>query len=172
MMTLANKITILRGMLIPVVIYLLFLGKREMALTVFLLICISDSIDGLIARRRNEITTLGKILDPAVDKLLYVSVLTVLVFVTNDIPVVLLILYFIPHITLFVGVVVLYRNRRPAIAARFSGKAAAWVTIAGISFIFLQWPYGLALLIIGTGLSYIATLRYLQIFLRMERDSQ
>jgi phosphatidylglycerophosphate synthase len=167
-MTLANKITILRGILIPVVIYLLFLDRREMALVIFLLICISDSIDGIIARRRNEVTTLGKILDPAVDKLLYASVLTVLSFVTNDIPVVLLILYFIPHITLFIGAILLHRNHRPAIAARFSGKAAAWVIIAGISFLFLQWPYGLVLLSIGIGLSYIATFDYLQIFLRMK----
>ncbi|MCI2425459.1 CDP-alcohol phosphatidyltransferase family protein [Candidatus Acetothermia bacterium] len=169
-MNLANTITILRGLLIPVVIYFLFLDKREMALAVFLLICISDSLDGIIARRRNTITTLGTILDPAVDKLLYISVLTTLAVVTNDIPVVLLILYAIPHIILAVGAVVLYRTQRPAIAARFSGKAAAWVIIGGISFIFMQWPYGLLLLSIGIGLSYIATLHYAQVFRRMHRD--
>jgi CDP-diacylglycerol--glycerol-3-phosphate 3-phosphatidyltransferase len=77
----ANLITIFRIMLIPVfmVFYLntnFYYEKLPLyAILVFLLAFFSDVIDGMIARSRNQITTLGKVLDPLADKLLRLSVL-------------------------------------------------------------------------------------------------
>src|SRR5688500_11430687 len=72
-MTLANQLTVLRILLIPVFVLLLVYDARVAALIVFLLTCISDSLDGYIARTWRQQTTLGTVLDPIADKLLMVT---------------------------------------------------------------------------------------------------
>ncbi|AWP26737.1 CDP-diacylglycerol--glycerol-3-phosphate 3-phosphatidyltransferase [Paenibacillus sp. Cedars] len=86
-MNLANKITIARMLLIPLFIlffaeYPLWLTEnnrffgfiqedgRYIALAVFILASATDKLDGYIARKYNQITNLGKLLDPLADKLL------------------------------------------------------------------------------------------------------
>ncbi|MBN1624730.1 MAG: CDP-diacylglycerol--glycerol-3-phosphate 3-phosphatidyltransferase [Clostridia bacterium] len=93
-MTLPNKITFLRIFLIP--LFLLFaLPSPEwfsdgltsfmdtfgpyIAIFLFIAAGITDIIDGNLARKRNEVTNLGKFLDPIADKLLVISALLVLV---------------------------------------------------------------------------------------------
>lgn len=84
-MTLANKITISRILLIPVfvvfVVYHQHTGAdsyRWGALATFLIASLSDGIDGWIARRFNQRSQLGATLDPLADKLLLVSALILL----------------------------------------------------------------------------------------------
>ena len=77
-MNTANKITLFRVFLIPVfliVLYLDFSGHYLVALGVFIVACLSDFLDGYIARHFNQITNLGKLLDPLADKLLVLSAL-------------------------------------------------------------------------------------------------
>lgn len=84
-MTTANKITIARILLVPVfVIELLnYTGNgrefhRWVALAVFLIAAIGDGIDGFVARRFNQKTEMGALLDPLADKLLLVLGLVIL----------------------------------------------------------------------------------------------
>jgi len=72
-MSLANQITIFRIFLIPVFIILIGYNKPLYALIVFVIAGLTDALDGFIARKFNQITTLGKILDPIADKALLVS---------------------------------------------------------------------------------------------------
>ena len=72
-MNLANQITIFRIFLIPVFVILIGYNKPLYALIVFVIAGLTDAVDGFIARRFNQITTLGKILDPIADKALLVS---------------------------------------------------------------------------------------------------
>lgn len=79
-MTTANKITILRMMLIPFfvveAIYYMKTGKeifRLMSMMAFLIAAVCDGVDGYIARHYNQRSELGAILDPLADKLLLVS---------------------------------------------------------------------------------------------------
>jgi cardiolipin synthase (CMP-forming) len=79
-MTTANKITILRILLVPffivqVLYYVSGAGEwhRILSLIAFALAALSDGIDGFIARRFNQRSELGAILDPLADKLLLVS---------------------------------------------------------------------------------------------------
>jgi cardiolipin synthase len=72
-MGLANQLTILRIFLIPVFIILIGYNKPLYALVVFIVAGITDALDGFVARKFNQITTLGKILDPIADKALLVS---------------------------------------------------------------------------------------------------
>ncbi|MCR4663445.1 MAG: CDP-diacylglycerol--glycerol-3-phosphate 3-phosphatidyltransferase [Endomicrobiaceae bacterium] len=75
-MNLANKLTILRVLLVPVFIILIILNSfwaNVLALLVFIAASITDYFDGKIARTQNMVTTFGIFLDPLADKLLVTS---------------------------------------------------------------------------------------------------
>jgi cardiolipin synthase len=72
-MGLANWLTVLRIVLIPVFVTLLVYGQRGPALAVFLAAALTDLLDGYVARQRGSQSRLGAFLDPMADKLLLVS---------------------------------------------------------------------------------------------------
>lgn len=81
-MSSANKITLLRIVLLPLLMVLLLredLIARWSALAVFLLASATDWLDGYVARSRGQVTVLGKLLDPVADKLLVTAALLPLV---------------------------------------------------------------------------------------------
>jgi len=72
-MNIANKITVLRIILIPVFMLFMLIDipyNMEIALVIFLIASLTDKLDGYYARKYNLITDLGKFLDPLADKLL------------------------------------------------------------------------------------------------------
>jgi cardiolipin synthase len=77
-LTLANQLTMLRMLLIPVFVLLVLYGYSGWALIVFIAAGATDAFDGLIARYTNQRTNLGAWLDPAADKLLLVTTFVVL----------------------------------------------------------------------------------------------
>lgn len=80
-LNIANIITMIRIVLVPVFIWLFLqegTGWRIAAAIVFTLAAISDGIDGHLARSRGLITDLGKLLDPIADKALVISALVLL----------------------------------------------------------------------------------------------
>ena len=74
----ANQLTLLRMFLIPAFVILVVYGYLGWALLVFSFAGLTDGLDGLIARRSGQKTTLGAWLDPMADKLLLVSTFVVL----------------------------------------------------------------------------------------------
>lgn len=82
-MNLANKLTIIRMILVPV--FLIFMAVKDVpyfkiiAIIVFIIASITDKLDGYIARSRNQITRFGKFMDPLADKLLVTAALVCLV---------------------------------------------------------------------------------------------
>jgi CDP-diacylglycerol--glycerol-3-phosphate 3-phosphatidyltransferase len=82
MLNLANKITLLRMFMTPLVVLVLYFeGPFFCVLAAFFFIfaSITDWIDGYIARRENIVTNMGKFLDPLADKVLICSVLIMFV---------------------------------------------------------------------------------------------
>ena len=83
-LNLANSITIARILLVPVFLVLLLGGLPEpwgdlAAAAVFIIAAATDKLDGYVARRSKQITTLGQFLDPLADKLLIAAALIALV---------------------------------------------------------------------------------------------
>lgn len=76
--TLPNLLTVIRMFLIPVFVSLLFYQRFGWALGVFLAAGVTDGLDGLLARRFDQKSQLGTILDPIADKLLLVTSFVVL----------------------------------------------------------------------------------------------
>ena len=88
-MNLANKLTILRIILVPIMVIIPFFGIQGeiwgIPITyliingIFIIASITDKLDGTIARKRNEITTFGKFADPLADKILVLAAMMMLV---------------------------------------------------------------------------------------------
>lgn len=68
-----NKITVGRIILVPVFMLLLYLGQTYWALAVYIIACLSDLVDGKIARKYNLVTDFGKFMDPLADKMLVLA---------------------------------------------------------------------------------------------------
>lgn len=81
-LNLANKLTLLRMTAVPALVILLVDPTRWsnlIAALIFFIAALTDLVDGVIARSQNQVTTLGKFLDPMADKLLVCSALVMLV---------------------------------------------------------------------------------------------
>jgi len=77
-LTPANQLTLLRMFLIPAFVILVVYGYLGWALVVFVTAGITDALDGLIARRSGQKTSLGAWLDPMADKLLLATTFVLL----------------------------------------------------------------------------------------------
>jgi len=81
-MTIANILTIIRIVLVPIFLVILLTemhNKEIIAFLIFLVASVTDAVDGYFARKLNQITELGKFLDPLADKLLISAALLALV---------------------------------------------------------------------------------------------
>lgn len=92
-MNLANKLTVLRMILVPIFVVIGYLGSLGVITgewlgipmsfwlmnLIFIIASITDKLDGYIARSRNQVTTFGKFLDPLADKILVLTALVMLV---------------------------------------------------------------------------------------------
>jgi cardiolipin synthase (CMP-forming) len=89
-LTLANQLTILRILIVPLFVILVVYGMLGAALLAFMVAGLTDALDGLIARRAGQRTSLGAWLDPMADKLLLVTTFIVLTIptipLTNHLP--------------------------------------------------------------------------------------
>jgi cardiolipin synthase len=72
-MNIPNSLTLLRILLVPVFIGCMAYGAYGLALLVLVVAGLTDAVDGLLARRWNQQTRLGMLLDPLADKLLLTS---------------------------------------------------------------------------------------------------
>lgn len=125
-MTLANALTTLRGLLaVPTVIAVLG-GHWQAALILFLVALATDILDGWVARKGHQVTIVGQLLDPLVDKAFYLALFSALA-VVGRIPYFGLGLFAFPQLGLAVGALVLWQ-RRQEFVAEWPGKAAAGLT--------------------------------------------
>ena len=76
--TVPNMLTIFRMVLIPVFVTLVFYQRFILALAAFVVAGITDGLDGLLARRFDQRSQLGTVLDPIADKLMLVTAFVVL----------------------------------------------------------------------------------------------
>jgi cardiolipin synthase len=144
-LTVANQLTFLRILLIPCFVLLVMYGYPGGALLVFITAGLTDALDGQIARRAHQRTSLGAWLDPMADKLLLVTAFIVLTMpsmdITNHMPLWLTILIIsrdvvIVAVVAIVNLAVGPRTFRPSLW----GKAAT-ATYILTSIVFMWFNY-------------------------------
>ena len=131
MNTTANKITMVRVVLIPVFLVLCYLDHRIAATVVFIIASLSDLLDGYIARHYNQISNFGKFMDPLADKMLVLSAMCFLVE-KGQMPgwVVAVVLFREFAVS---GLRLIAAERQHVIAAAWSGKTTC--TMIGLCFV-------------------------------------
>jgi len=174
-LTLPNGLTIIRILAIPIILFLLFYPERICRLITtlfFLLVAVTDTLDGYFARRRGLVTTLGKFLDPLADKLLIVAALIALI-PARGIPTWMVIVIIGREISV-TGLRGIALAQGIVISASTLGKYKTVFEVASITFLILNGKYfsielhqvGMGLLWIALGLAVISGIDYFKKFLK------
>lgn len=146
-----NHLTILRGLLIPLVLYYLWHEAWDIVVPLFLFAAFTDVLDGSLARSRKQITMWGTVADPIVDKLLIGTV--VILFVAKEVNVAFAAI--IIGIELLTGLSALFRRRHGAavVSANWYGKIKMLLQVVGVTALLIARWSGLELIVpfsIGT----------------------
>ncbi len=153
-MTTANKVTILRILLVPFfVVEMLYYVKdgdemhRLWGILSFAVAAICDGVDGYIARRYNQKSELGAILDPLADKLLLVSGVVLLSFdhgpLLGQIPLWLTGTIIGRDLLILIGMVVIQIVvGKVAVRPRIIGKVATVLQMVAVFWVLLKWDAG------------------------------
>jgi CDP-diacylglycerol--glycerol-3-phosphate 3-phosphatidyltransferase len=174
-LTLPNGVTVFRIAAIPLIIILLFspvLISKIITAFLFLLVAVTDTLDGYLARRRGLVTTLGKFLDPLADKLLIVTALIALI-PARDVPAwaVIVIVGREIAVTGLRGIAV---AQGMVIAASATGKYKTIFEVVAIFFLILNGTYlsidlhqvGIGLLCAAVVLAVVSGVNYFRLFLK------
>lgn len=140
--TVPNGITLLRFCLIPVFVWMVF---TEQYLTAFILLAVlssTDWVDGYIARRFNQISTVGQWLDPLADRLSLVVVAVTLV-TTGIAPWWLVAALIIPDCVLAAAALMMFRGS-PELEVTVLGKIRTALLLVGAPLLLLAQVPGLA----------------------------
>lgn len=137
-MNIANQLTILRIVLAFVAMVLILrhtLFSLSCAFVVFLIAAFTDFLDGFLARRRQLISDLGKILDPIADKILIIGVF--LAFLDLNIINIWMVVFIMLREFIVTGLRLAVLNKGVVLEARFLGKNKTVSQIAAIILIFI-----------------------------------
>ncbi|MFN2504889.1 MAG: CDP-alcohol phosphatidyltransferase family protein [Acidimicrobiales bacterium] len=171
-LTVPNLLSVVRLLCIPIFVWLLFGRDNRVGAAVLLgALGATDWVDGFIARRYNQVTTLGKVLDPTADRLLLV-VAVVSILIDGSVPVAIAVLVIVREVLVSLGVVVLAAMGARRIDVTWVGKCATFLLMTAFP-LFLAgndddfWLHDPARIaawacaLVGLVVSYYAGFRYI-----------
>ena len=173
MWTLANIITLIRIALIPPFVYFVNEGAFGLALGIFFAASVSDFFDGYVARRFNQHSAVGRLLDPLADKILTTVGYIVLALPRAGIPSIpiwLAALVVGRDVAILVGSLIVflkvrYREFKPSLIGKLNtfaelGLIVSFLALNSTGYLLFLVPYLywiVATTVIASGLSYLAT---------------
>ena len=138
--TIANIITVLRLILVPLFFTVLISGKNnQVAFFLFAVAASTDWLDGQIARRTGTVTAIGKAIDPLVDRLLIASGVIGL-YVEQRLPLWIPIVLVVRDLLLGYGVWRLETVYHRRLAVTMAGKVTTALLLIGFADLILGWP--------------------------------
>jgi len=165
---LPNMITIARIFLVPVFLVIFWSPSPNhvlLGMVVLGIAGITDMIDGYVARKYNLITPLGKILDPAADKLIVITVMTSL-FSVGKFPLWLVGLILAKELVIAVGGSFLVLKEKIEIGASIYGKAATISIYLALFFYAFEIRGSTIISVIAGFASVLALVNYINSFIR------
>lgn len=127
----------------PIIIFLLYYPTSKLlsllAMLLFIIVSLTDILDGYIARRENAVTALGKLLDPVADKVLVCSTLIMLTY-TQRVPAWLTIIIVVREV-LVTGLRAVAAEAGYIIQADALGKIKTVMQNIALSMLILYYPY-------------------------------
>ena len=138
--TVANIITVLRLILVPLFFAVLVNGTNDvLSFALFAVAASTDWIDGQIARRTGTVTDLGKAIDPLVDRLLIASAVVGL-YLEGRLPMWMVLVLLARDLYLLGGAWVLARAGAHRVEVIFVGKLTTALLLVGFADLILNWP--------------------------------
>ena len=172
-----NALSIFRLVLLPVFAVLYLMSEQHPVLLywsfgVLVLSGVTDSLDGIIARKFNQITDFGKLLDPVADKITQVTVLVCLA-VRYRALIPLVVIVFIKELAQAIGGWILLRKGEKVQGAKWYGKVSTFVFYGVMAVIVLipQMPdwVRLCLIALVAVLMLFAFFNYMSVFFKVRR---
>lgn len=163
-MNLPNKLTILRVLLVPVFVLFMLtdLGGQYsniIALVIFVVASLTDSLDGYLARKNNLVTNFGKFMDPLADKLLVCSALLCLMEL-DRIPA-WMVLIIIAREFIISGFRLVASDNGVVIAASYWGKVKTVVQVVMIIALLIEFPYAMIIAWAAVILTVVSLVDYI-----------
>ena len=174
-MNVPNALTILRMLMIPLMVYVFNSFGAHWA--VYVVASATDVLDGYIARKYNQITDFGKLMDPLADKLM---VLTMLYMLSTRayIPMWVLIVVACKELVMVLGAALLLGGKKVVVMANKLGKAGTAAFFTAIVLVCLRdvwlplWTVGVAVMYVAVALAIIAMLGYARAYLIQGRNDR
>lgn len=171
-MNIPNILTIIRLLMIPCFVYFFYspmdYGVRA-AMVIFAAAGLTDILDGYIARRYNQITRLGIVLDPLADKLMLLTVL-ISITIRNQIPFWIIVVVAIKETLLLMGAINLFNNHNIVVPANKFGKlstVAFYIAVLAIAF---DIPYSQVMLDGFVLVTIVALVVYVNCYINIRRQ--
>lgn len=161
-MNLANRLTMLRIILVPVFLFFIAIKIKYgiyFATAVFIIAALTDTLDGYVARKRNQITKFGKFMDPLADKLIVTAALVSLVELKQLSSWVVMII--IAREFAITGLRAVAASEGVIIAASKWGKAKTVTQIIAIIATLMQIKYSMVLIVIALIITIISGVDYI-----------
>lgn len=161
-MTVACWITSIRFILAPLIYWQIFLKTNTGLIWAIILLGmagLSDLLDGWAARSRNEVSELGKVLDPLTDKMVIFSMMLGL-YQSWELPFWLLLVYFIKELMQITAGAYLLKKFKQLIPANHWGKSSTFGFFLGFALFFIYRSWGIFLLAIAFVVSVYAFYTY------------
>jgi len=136
-----NLLSLLRLLLVPVFLWLLLTDHLVWALVVLAVAGASDWLDGVIARKFNQITELGKVLDPAADRL-YIFATLIGLTINGNIPLWLAVVIIARDVMLLLVYPMLASHGYGPLPVHFLGKAGTFALLYALPLLLMAdiWP--------------------------------
>ncbi len=168
--TLPNLLTLLRILLLPFIVVFVVWGYYRVALLLFLISSLTDFLDGFIARRYGQVTSLGILLDPIADKLLTSSTLISLAYVKLCDP--FSVIAIVGREEAVTGIRAIAASRGVVIPASRGGKLKTALLMVSIVLLLLQvQPWGEFLLVTSALVALYTGFTYFYKFFKVLKGS-
>ena len=175
--TIPNLLSVLRILVIGPFAYFFLNDQLLWAVAMLAFSGLSDLFDGLIARKFNQVTELGKMLDPVADKLTQATI-AVCLAVKHSILIPILLVFVFKELGMLVGGCILLKKKKRPCAAKWYGKVATFsfyisavviVVMEGVFHLYTTTTVVISYVLLGITAVFMiyAMVRYFQIFLQL-----
>lgn len=156
----SNQITIIRILLIPIFVLFLLSNlpyKEYIAAFIFIILSLSDALDGYIARKRKEITEIGKIIDPIADKLLIAAAL---IFLINRGVEAWMAIAILAREAIITAIRLIALVKGVVISASILGKLKTIIQVIAIIAVIINFPYNWYFMLVAVLITILSGIDY------------
>ncbi|GKU76917.1 CDP-diacylglycerol--glycerol-3-phosphate 3-phosphatidyltransferase [Paenibacillus sp. L3-i20] len=169
-MNLPNLLTILRFILIPVYVGIFVSGHMIPAFLIVVAAGVTDILDGYIARRYGQVTTVGEMLDPLADKLMLITIILSLLL-SGHISWWAAGAMFLRDLGMITGGLLTHFRKKKNVPANWMGKLTTVMFYVAIMFIFFEASFAHLYLWVVIAFSFLTTFVYMISYKSLNAES-